>query len=277
MTELRDRFSVDDVDLAWDRWGDAAGTPLVLCHGFTGCAHDFALQVPALAGGRRVLALDHRGHGSSTKTHDASGYTFARLTADLVAWIESTANQPVDLLGHSMGGRLAMLFAVHRPDLLRSLVLMDTSATSFVTDKATREMTTAFLGRFDPTRGLPDLVKLGDGPEQVLIDAATSDDWRAEMARLRADFDPWAFQSLGLELAGDTDTAFLEQLRAVTCPVTVIVGSLDQPLADQAVALTDVFADGELVVIDGAYHSPQLTHPKAWLAAVEGHLARVSG
>ena len=276
MTELRERLSVDDVELAWDRWGDAIGTPLVLCHGFTGCAHDFALSIPALAQRRPVLAVDHRGHGSSTKTHNASGYTVARLTADLVAWLEATAGGPVDLLGHSMGGRLAMWLTVQRPDLVRSLILMDTSATSFVPDNATREMTRAFLGRFDPTRGLPNLVELGRGPEQALIDATTPDDWRAEMDRLRADFDPWAFQSLGLELSDDTDTSLLEHLGETTCPVTVIVGSLDHPLSEQAPQLTGVFAHGEMVVIDGAYHSPQLTHPGPWLAAVEAHLARVN-
>jgi len=66
-----------------------------------------------------------------------------------------------------------------------------------------------------------------------------------------------------------------EQLASITCPVTVIVGSNDHPLADQAPELAAEVADGRLTIIEGAYHSPQLTHGDQWRAAVEGHLARV--
>ena len=61
----------------------------------------------------------------------------------------------------------------------------------------------------------------------------------------------------------------------ISCPVTVIVGEHDHPLVDQAPALSAEVADGRLVIIDGAYHSPQLTHPDEWRAAVEAHLTRV--
>jgi len=50
------------------------------------------------------------------------------------------------------------------------------------------------------------------------------------------------------------------------------VGEQDHPLVDQAPDLAAEVANGRLAVIDGAYHSPQLTHREAWLAAVEAHL-----
>ena len=61
-------------------------------------------------------------------------YTIDQLTADLIAFLETVGGGPVDLLGHSMGGRVVMGVAVRRPDLVHSLILMDTSAWSFMPD-----------------------------------------------------------------------------------------------------------------------------------------------
>ena len=71
--------TVHGVDLAWDRWGADHGTPLVLGHGFSGSAQDFALEIPLLAASRPVITFDRRGHGTSTNTGDAATYTVAQL------------------------------------------------------------------------------------------------------------------------------------------------------------------------------------------------------
>ena len=80
------------------------------------------------------------------------------LVADLIALIEEVGHGPVDLLGHSMGGRVALGVVLARPDLINSLILMDTSAWSFLSRSdesiawiwwpSTREA-------FDPARGVP--------------------------------------------------------------------------------------------------------------------------
>ena len=77
----------------------------MLVHGFTGSSHDFALVADDLAADRRVVLLDQRGHGHSTKTGRLEGYTIEQLVADLAAFLEAVGDGPVDLLGHSMGAR----------------------------------------------------------------------------------------------------------------------------------------------------------------------------
>ena len=135
-TAPHDRLRVNGVDLAWsERGAGPGGTPtLVLVHGFTGASHDFALQVDALAARRRVVTVDQRGHGHSTGTGVIEDYTIDQLTADLIALLEVVGGGAVDLLGHSMGGRVVMGLALQRPDLVHSLILMDTSAWSFMPD-----------------------------------------------------------------------------------------------------------------------------------------------
>jgi pimeloyl-ACP methyl ester carboxylesterase/uncharacterized protein (DUF952 family) len=271
--ELSQRFAVDGVELAWGEWGDGT-PPLVLCHGYSGSAHDFALQVEQLATDRRVIAMDHRGHGRSTKVGSLAGYSLDRLAADLVELIEAVAGGPVDLLGHSMGGQIALRVALARPDLLRSLVLMDTSGWSFVPEGETAAMISGFLATYDPADGPPDISALA-GPEDALIEATTPETWRKRKEELMAGFDPYALKSLGEELFEPARMTVRARLGEISCPVTVIVGSNDHPLCDQAADLARE-TRGAVAVIDGGYHSPQLTHAEDWRRAVEAHLERVA-
>jgi pimeloyl-ACP methyl ester carboxylesterase len=271
-------FHVNGVDLKWSERGSGPeGTPtLVLCHGFTGSSLDFALEVDALATDRRVVTLDQRGHGASTKTGHLDGYTVAQLAADLAPFLERVGEGPVDLLGHSMGGRVVMGVVLARPDLVRSLILMDTSAWSFLPrDKEIREMVHGYIDAFDPARGMPASLSLG-GPEDLLIEAHTPAAWRAEKDACFARMDAYAVKGLGTELMGDAadeDGSLRANLPSITCPTTVIAGEHDRPLVDQAPELAAEVAQGRLTIIPGAYHSPQLTHATEWRAAVQDHLA----
>jgi pimeloyl-ACP methyl ester carboxylesterase len=274
ITDLTRRATIHDASLAWDRWGGDAGVPFWLCHGYSGSSHDFALAIEHFAESRPVIALDHRGHGRSQKFGTVDAYSVDQLAADLIAAIDAHAGDQIDLLGHSMGGAISLRVTLTRPDLVRSLVLMDTSAWSFVPeDPAMADMMRAFLGAFDPAGGLPDLTML-DGPETAMIAAATPAEWQAIANDLSAGFDPYAMKALGGDLFGDS-ISVRDRLGEIRCPVSVVVGELDAPFIGQAADLAASFADGALTVIPGAYHSPQLTHPAEWTAAIDAHLARV--
>lgn len=267
-----ERIKVNGVELHWGQWGDVSGPPLVLCHGFTGSSHDFALQVEALSESRRVIAVDQRGHGLSSKTHDIAGYSIDQLTADLIGFIEQVSEGPVDLLGHSMGGRVSLGVVLARPDLIRSLMLMDTSAWSFLPDdEEVRTMVADYMKAFDPARGMPSSFGIS-GPEDAWIEAATTAEWWRRKEELFSGVDAYAVKAFGTELFSGIDS-LRPQLPTVIQPTTVIAGSHDHPLVDQAPDLAAEVAQGQLCVIEGAYHSPQLTHPQQWREAVEHHLA----
>ena len=273
LTSESQTVHVNDADLAWSERG--SGTPtFVLCHGFTGSSHDWALEVDALAERRRVVTVDLRGHGHSTKFGTLDAYSIDQLASDLAAFIEAVGGPPVDLLGHSMGGRVVLTMVLERPELVRSLILMDTSAWSFQPpDEEMRKMVTEFVAAFDPTRGMPTLELRG--PEDDLIDAAVPAEWQKEKDGILAGTDAYAFKALGTELwaeVQDGPGSLRRRLSSIACPTTVIVGEHDHSLVDQAPELAAEVGDGRLTVIPGAYHSPQLTHPEAWRAAVEAHL-----
>ena len=104
-----------------------AGKPLVMLPGWSQSAAEFKYQVSALAEGRRVIALDMRGHGESDKP--AGGYRISRLAADLREVLIALDLHDVDLLGHSMGCSVSWcyldLFGAER---LSRLILIDEAA-----------------------------------------------------------------------------------------------------------------------------------------------------
>ncbi|WP_037886289.1 alpha/beta fold hydrolase [Streptomyces sp. NRRL S-646] len=121
-----DQRSVDvgEVRLAYQLWGPADGPPLVLLHALGKDATDWEAVVPALARGRRVYALDLRGHGRSDWPGD---YSLELMQADVLRFLDALGIGPVDLIGHSMGGLVAYLLAEDHPQRVSRLVLEDVS------------------------------------------------------------------------------------------------------------------------------------------------------
>ena len=95
---------------------------VVILHGLAGSGRELISTAQALSG-RKVVLVDQRGHGLSTRLPpDTSREAFVR---DVVAVIDREASIPVHLVGHSMGAHTSMLTAAARPDLIRTLVLLE--------------------------------------------------------------------------------------------------------------------------------------------------------
>ncbi|MEU0940011.1 alpha/beta fold hydrolase [Embleya sp. NPDC005971] len=245
--------------------------PLLLLHGFAGSLADWDGVAPLLARDRRVLAYDHRGHGDSTKFADRAAYTFDHLSADLGGFVERVLPEPIDLLGHSMGGVLALRYTLAHPDRVRSLVLMDTAAepTSTPLLRVLSGGMNAVVGRF----GLAPLLTLLKPFSRPPAGATAEDLARRErQTRAITGMDPAAF--VGCAQALGTYPSLVGRLAEISCPVTVVVGEHDRRLRGAAEQFAAGIRGAELRVVAGAKHSPQTERPQAWLAAVREHLAR---
>jgi pimeloyl-ACP methyl ester carboxylesterase len=251
------------IDLAHTVHGD--GFPLVLVHGFSGSSLDWADVVEPMARGRRVVTFDHRGHGHSPNTGDAVTYTFDQLVADAGRLFDRLELEQFDLLGHSMGGVVAMRYALCRPERVRSLILMDTAAAA---QPGAADMMRAGIERVR-TQGT---LAIFDVIQPFLGTGERADVLRARLRTKLDQMDPVAFTELGEELL--TYPSMLDQLATLDIPTTVIVGENDTGLRSAADALGATIPGAVLVVVPGAAHSPQDENRDAWLAAVGAHLTR---
>ncbi|OHV38017.1 3-oxoadipate enol-lactone hydrolase [Parafrankia colletiae] len=262
-------------------------TPVVLVHGIAGTTADWARVAPELATTRRVIAYDHRGHGASDRAAGGRpSYTFDLLLADLVALLDTLGLRAVDLVGHSMGGVVALRYVLDHPERVRSLVLVDTAAEpASATGGAARRVVSALLegaaAIATAVHGAHDPEPAADGgpSELAVVDERAG---AAERHGSAADhqveglgrIDPEALVAFGRELGAYP--SMVDRLGEIGCPTTVIVGERDSSLRDSAHTLARAVSRAHLAVIAGADHSPHASRPLAWLAAVERHFGRLA-
>lgn len=116
-------------NLVFEAFGEQHdGCPLLILHGFFASSRNWRSIARALAAHRRVYVPDMRNHGASP--HDPL-MDYPSMAADLLAFMDRQQIEKVDLLGHSMGGKVAMWFALNFPHRVQSLIVADIAPVSY--------------------------------------------------------------------------------------------------------------------------------------------------
>lgn len=121
---------IGGVSLYYEDSGTATEGTVLLIHGIGASGEDWEFQVPALVPSRRVIVPDLRGYGRSGHR---GPYSIERFAADLYALLDRLGVQQCDIVGHSMGGAVALQMAIDAPQRVRKLVICD-SLPSFKPD-----------------------------------------------------------------------------------------------------------------------------------------------
>ncbi|MGY3408836.1 pimeloyl-ACP methyl ester carboxylesterase [Bradyrhizobium sp. GM5.1] len=106
---------------------EGEGDPIILVHGFASSKNVnwvYPTWVSELRkNGRRVIALDNRGHGESAKLYEPAQYSIPTMAGDVLALMDHLAIPQADLMGYSMGGRMTAWLSLNEPQRLRSAIL----------------------------------------------------------------------------------------------------------------------------------------------------------
>lgn len=272
------RVHVGTIEMEYEEHGTGE-PPFVLVHGFTGSRDDWKEHLPHLAERGRTLAVDQRGHGGSTNTGDAKSYQIDQLVADLAGFLDVVGAPEIDLLGHSMGGGVALGFVLAHPERVRSLILMDTLSGKFeIPDDANKLLEVA--GKIAREHGMETLYRLtraasesnAKTPPAVkrCIETMGPELYWARAHQKHLAMDPVAFTARGAALVKTTGVT--DRLCEIACPTTVIVGAEDEPFLAPSELMAERIAGARKVVIENAAHCPQVEAPDAWRAAVDAHL-----
>ena len=254
---------------------EGSGEALLLLHGFTGSKLDFHDQIAWFSDRHRVLAPDQRGHGESSNVGSADTYGFETLTADLAGYLDAIGVSRCHLLGHSMGGMVALRFALRHPQRLASLILMDTSAEpltifpSALREQLAKEVrANGCASRVGAMRAMP----MGDAQARGRDFVGADEHWRRIELKL-SQMDPEAF--VGLSEAIAVQPSVLGELAALDVPTTIIVGEHDLPFIAPSARMAAAIRDARLVTIPLAAHSPQYENADVWRGTIDAHLARI--
>jgi len=233
-------FDSEGVRIAF--WDVGQGEPILLIHGFASAVRFNWIEPGwvALLGrnGRRVVALDNRGHGASDKPHAAGGYGSALMAEDARRLLDLLHIARADVMGYSMGARIGAFLAAGHPQRVRSLVLGGLGG-SMLAPMVGGEAIAAALEA-------PSIEDVADPAVRAYRAFAekTASDLVALAACIRAVREP-----LTPAMAA-----------AIACPVLVAVGSNDH-LAGDAGALAARVAHGEALVIPRRDHMQSVGDP----------------
>jgi pimeloyl-ACP methyl ester carboxylesterase len=227
------RFRNGDVEIAYLDQGN--GEPIVLVHGFASTATINWVQpgwVDTLtSAGRRVVALDNRGHGASGKLYQAAAYHTRLMTEDVRALLDHLSLARADVMGYSMGARITAFLAVMHPERVRSIIL-------------------GGLGtRLVDEVGLPATV--ADALEAPSLDDVV--DPLGRMFRSFAEQTKSDLRALAACIRGSRQTLSRDELRRIQAPALVAVGTKD-PVAGSAHELAALLPHGQALDIPGRDH-----------------------
>jgi pimeloyl-ACP methyl ester carboxylesterase len=208
------------IDLNYEQSGSGPAT-IVFAHGLLMDLHLFDAQRAALSDRYRCIAYDHRGQGGSSPD---GPFDMDTLTEDAVDLIRATGSEPCHFVGLSMGGFVGMRLAARYPDLVRSLVLLNTSARGEPFHRQLRfRAMQAFVRLFGPGPLVGQILPLMFG-RSFRVDPGNAmllERWRHHL------------KSLPRRIVGPVGGVLarapvLDELAAIRCPTLVVVGDEDQ-------------------------------------------------
>lgn len=251
------RVQVGAIQLSyeWMRGGpvDAAAAPLVLVHGLASAATAWQPVAGRLSASRSVLVYDLRGHGDSSNGPLPDHTTTADLAADLALLLEHLGIERCHLLGHSLGGIIALEFALAHPAVAASLILVSTTPEA-MSPPDSRQGAQPLSAPFEQPDGLQaadaaSLPQHSGGPDLVQR----------------------------LDLPGPREAAgalvrrpdLLPRLDQIVAPALILAGEFDPPLVQRGAELLHGWiANSRLVRIAGAGHHAYREQPRPFVNLV---------
>ena len=248
---------------------EGKGPPIVLIHGFGAALDWWDAIAPELARDHRVIRLDLIGHGGTEAP--GSGYAIERQAALVKAVLDKLGVARTVVVGHSMGGEVATAFAAQDASRVERLVLIDTppkpeTAFDLTTELGLSPLLGQALWRLRTDAALKEALTQGFAPGFPVPKKFVADLWQLTYTVFHDAHDD--------SIAYVTETGTPERLAGLdpVPPLLVLFGTEDALISPASAKLYDTVPGAEIVMIDGAGHSPMVEKPGETLALLKGFI-----
>jgi pimeloyl-ACP methyl ester carboxylesterase len=216
--------------------GADLGEPILLIHGFaSNCRINWVdpQWVSTLTkAGRRVIALDNRGHGKSERPHEPNAYRLQTMARDAANLLDHLTIPKADVMGYSMGARISCFLAADSPGRVRAMILGGLGAHLF------------------ENVGPP--IRIAEAMEAPSLESLT--DPLQRLFRSFAEQNNSDLAALAACMRGSRQTLSRAEIARIACPVLVAVGTRDE-IAGDPHRLAHLFPHGEALDIPGRDHN----------------------
>lgn len=261
-----------EVNLYYEEHGSGQ-EKIVFSHGLLWSGRMFYDQIAVLKDRYRCITFDFRGQGQTEVTQ--SGYDIESLYADTIELIETLGCSPCHFVGLSMGGFVGLRLAIRRPDLLKSLILIESSSDPEPTENIRNYRMLNIIARWIGLRVVADRVM-----EIMFGQKFLNDPMRAILKR------EWTERMVANNRIGITRAVIgvitregvTDQLGQIEIPTLIIVGDQDVATVPAKSELMHAgISNSKLIVIPGAGHTSTVEEPVAVTNAITEFLTNLAG
>lgn len=265
------KININGINYAYTRKG--TGNPLVLLHGFTGSKDNWQTIIELLQSQFELIAIDLLGHGETDAPSNYQHYSMANSANNIVTLLQHIGITPFNLLGYSMGGRLALYIAIHYPKCINALVLESASpGLKTESERQQRRNSDNRLADEIESHGIQWFVDYWGGlplwESQKQLDDSIRDNLRNQ--RLINDAQGLANSLRGMGTG--VQPSLWEDLPTVNVPVKLIVGELDNKFLSINQEMQQLTPNARLSIIPRAGHTTHLENPQGFIDVIQAFL-----
>jgi len=244
---------IRDLDVHYEITAPERGDPVLCIHGLGSSTEDWQPQIAALARQHTVITYDVRGHGRSGKPRGR--YSVKQFAEDAAALIEHLEPGPVNVLGISMGGMIAFQLAVDFPQLVRSLVIVNSGPEMVL---RTWKQRVAIYQRFFIVR-LLGMRKMGQVLASKLLPRPEHEAARVTFIQRWARNEPGAYLRALRALIG---WSVADRLTAIACPTLIVSADQDYSPVAYKEYYTRLIPGAKLAVVADSRHMLPVERPE---------------
>jgi len=265
-------FVINGVRYHVDVWGD--GFPLLLLHGFTADSSTWDEFKLAWKGHSKVIAIDIIGHGKTDSPFELSRYDIEAVADDLYALLEKLDIDDTDLLGYSMGGRLALTFAVKYPKKVRKLIL-ESSSPGLETEeeRKARRINDERLAERIQTEGLHKFVDYWENIPLFQSQLSLPEHIRSSIRKQRLSNSETGLMNSLKGMGTGAQASWWKSLEHLNIPTLLLTGSLDGKFCYIASEMTKRLKNSDWISIDDCGHAIHVEKSEIFGTIVSGFLS----
>ena len=243
----------------------ATGQPVLFLHGLGSSTKDWENQVNYFAKQYKVITYDLRGHGKSDKPNHH--YSVPLFTADTTQFIQTVINEPVHLVGHSLGGMIAFQLAIDHPELLKSLIIINSGPSVVFPSLISRLrflmrlISVRLFGMHQISHALAKM--LFPNPQQTVLKTEFIERWMAN--------DPHGYLN---SLHAFHHWNVTAKLPTIQCHTLIAASDHDYSPISYKEYYARLIPRAELAIIPNSYHMANLDQPDALNKAIDDFLTK---
>jgi len=255
---------IGDIKIYYEITGE--GEPLLLVHGLGSSTRDWEEQVPIFSQKYQVITVDIRGHGQTDKPKGP--YSISKFAKDIADLVMSLGFTSVNALGLSLGGMIVTQLTIDYPELIKTLVIVNTDAERGSRDRAYFEKIISDRIKAIKSRGMRGM---GEVLAPVLFIKPEQEELRKKLVERWAENNQEAYINALKSIVGWN---VADQLHTIKCPTLVLASDEDYTPVSVKEEMVKQIQNSQLIVIKDARHFLPLERPKEFNATVMEFLSK---